>query len=440
MSPSWSSAATIGGLLLAVVLFAFCYVDMRRGVLVFTALGCIRGVQVGAFSGRETTQGLRMVEVLATALIAAWLLRVAQAHSGAIRRVSFNTPLFLLLPASIVSLLVSFAWFDPTVPLQNINLAVSLGQILLILWPIGTYMVVASSIRDDRAIVAVRNLIVALAIPSIALVAAPPSVARYLEWSTTFALPASSLCFAEFFHTRGLPRKLGLLVITVAPVVYGFASGKAFYYAYVVVSSTVIAYLKAPRLVLAAAPVAFAAYVVLVPLLSGALMPGFLERVIATEQSQQSLGGHGGREQLIADGLGIWLRHPVFGVGPGNNYPYMLRYSTVGTPHNQYVNVLMELGVIGLACFLLFAFRAIRTGLAVWRRSREPLHQKVALGWLGLFAAMLVGGLFGDFMLPSIRNSGLELFALFYVQWILLGVMVSIGALERGRTAAVTPR
>ena len=44
--------------------------------------------------------------------------------------------------------------------------------------------------------------------------------------------------------------------------------------------------------------------------------------------------------------------------------------------------------------------------------------------------------LLGDFMIPSIRNDGLGLFALFYVQWILLGLMVSIGALERGQQAA----
>ena len=48
---------------------------------------------------------------------------------------------------------------------------------------------------------------------------------------------------------------------------------------------------------------------------------------------------------------------------------------------------------------------------------------------------MLVGGLFGDFMIPSIRNDGLNLLALFYVQWILLGVVVATLPFERARRA-----
>src|SRR5262249_45758505 len=138
-----------------------------------------------------------------------------------------------------------------------------------------------------------------------------------------------------------------------------------------------------------------------------------------------------GREQLIRDGLGIWSRAPVLGVGPGNNYPYMLRYSTLGTAHNQYVNILIELGAVGLVCFVVFSYQALRMGLKLWRSARHPAHRALVLSWFGMFGAFLVGGFFGDFMLPSIRNAGLELFAEFYVQWIVLGLIVSAAAIER---------
>jgi O-antigen ligase len=437
VTPSWFSPATIGGLLFGVVFFAVCYTNIRLGIILFTALGAVRGLQIGAFSGSESTQGLLLVEVLATALMVAWFLRLSATGRRFSGRVPFNTPLLLLLPASLLSLIVGFTWFDPTVPVQNMKLAVSTGQILLLVWPIGTYLAVANSVDDDQTIRAIRGTIIVLALPSLGLLVAPPSMARYLEWSMTFALPASSLCFAEFFYTRSMPRRLALLVLTFAPVLVGYASGKAFYYAYVVASSAVIVALKSPYLFLRLAPVALAGYIVLVPLVSGSFLPGFLERAIETEEAQQSLGGTGGREQLIADGLSIWSRHPVFGVGPGNNYPYMLRYSSLGTAHNQYVNLLMELGLIGFACFMAFAFHAARMGFKVWRNATNPLHEYVTLAWLGVFGAMLVGGMFGDFMLPSIRNSGLELFSVYYLQWILLGVMVSISALQRGQRAAL---
>jgi O-antigen ligase len=178
-------------------------------------------------------------------------------------------------------------------------------------------------------------------------------------------------------------------------------------------------------------PVALAVYVVAVPLASSSLTPDLLLNLVREEEQQQSLGGSSGRGQLIRDGLGIWSRSPVLGVGPGNNYPYMLRYSTIGTAHNQYVNILIELGAIGLLCFLVFSYQALRMGLALWRRARVPSHRSLVLGWLGMFGGFLAGGFFGDFMLPSIRNSGLELFAEFYVQWIVLGLIVSAAAIER---------
>ncbi len=204
-----------------------------------------------------------------------------------------------------------------------------------------------------------------------------------------------------------------------------------------IVSTAVIVWFRARRVALALAPLAFASYVVAVPLASGSLTPSFLRDAVETEEAQQSLGGTGGRDQLIADGLGIWSRFPVFGVGPGNNYPYMLRYSSLGTAHNQYINILMELGLVGLACFLVFAFKAARTGYRLWRTAANPLARAHGARLARALRGHARGGMFGDFMIPSIRNGGLELFALFYVQWILLGLIVSMTAIERGyRTAA----
>jgi len=136
--------------------------------------------------------------------------------------------------------------------------------------------------------------------------------------------------------------------------------GKAFYCGYVLVSSGIIACLMKRRAMVALLPIALAVYVVAVPLASNSLTPAVLRRAVQTEEAQQSLGGTGGRDQLIRDGLGIWSRSPVLGVGPGNNYPYMIRYSALATAHNQYVNILMELGAIGLACFAMFSYQAIR--------------------------------------------------------------------------------
>ena len=356
-----------------------------------------------------------------------WL--VAQGRRP-IRSVPFNRALLLFLPISAFSLIVGFVAYDPAIAVEHMKLSVSLGQILLTMWPIATYLVVANAVHDTKTINTIRTLIVVLAVPSLVLMVAP-SALNYLSWSMSFALPASSFCFVECLETRSGARKAWLLVMTFAPVVYGLEVGKAFYYGYVLVSTAIIACLVARRAMVALVPIALAVYVVAVPLASNSLTPGFFLDLVHEEEQEQSLGGTGGRDQLIRDGLGIWSRSPVLGVGPGNNYPYMLRYSALGTAHNQYVNILIELGAIGLVCFAVFAYQALRLGLALWRRARVPSHRKLVLSWLGMFGGFLAGGFFGDFMLPSIRNSGLELFAEFYVQWIVLGLIVSAAAIER---------
>ena len=430
----WLSVQTLTGLGAALVFAALCMTNMRTAIVVFTAFGAVRGVQVGAFSGEEMTQGLFPVELLATVLIGVWCLKGGLTKT--IRRTPFNLPLFLLVPCSVLSLIVGFTFFDPTIPLNHMKLSVSVGQILLLLWVIGTYLVIANSSSDLETIERIRKTIVILAMPSLLLLVSM-SFWPYVEWSTSFALPASSLCFAAFFHAKNPIRKAGLLVMTIAPAIYGYRMDKAFFYAYVAVSMATIAFLCARRLALVFIPPVLVAYILAVPVATGSFEPRFLKDVVETEEQQQSLGGDGGRDALIRDSFSIWSQHPVFGVGPGNNYPYMLRYSTLGTAHNQYMNILMELGLIGLACFCWFAFGALRTGLKAWQLASRNSTRIIVAGWIGLFTAMLVGGFFGDFMIPSIRNDGLQLFALFYVQWVILGVIVSIVYLERGvRTAA----
>lgn len=429
MTPSWTSPATIVGLLGALAFAGLCYSSLRHGLLVFLAAGAIRGVQIGAFSGQDMTQGMLPVEVLASVLIAVWILR----RGPRICRAPFNLPLFMIVPCLFLSMVCGFIWFDPSVPVEHLKVGVAFGQMMIILWIIGLYIVAADVVRDDETIAAVRTVIMVLAVPSLALAVAPDATWRYFEWSTTFGLPASSLAFAQFFDERSLQRRLGLLVLTLLPIVYGYEVGKAFFYAYVLVSMAVIAAIRAKRLMIACAPFAIAAYIVAVPLRSGSLMPPIVQDAVDSERQQQSLGGTGGRDALVMYGLNVWARAPIIGVGPGNVYPYMIRYSGWGTPHNQYLNILIEGGVLSFAWLAAFAALSVRWALRAWRRCANPLRRSLLLAWLGMFSAMLAGGFFGDFMIPSIRNGGIEALAVYYVQWVLLGVMAAIASAEARR-------
>jgi len=410
--------------------------SLRTAAIVLTAAGCIRTIQIGAFGGNEMVVGLLPIETFATAMCFVWW---TTSRRRSLRKTPFNAALFLLLPASLVSLIVGFVDYDPNIALDHMKLSVSIGQVVLTMWPVATYLVIANTVDDLDTIEAIRKTIVVLALPSVLLIVSP-WLWPYVEWSTSFALPASSFCFVEFCGTSSKLRKLGLLAVVVAPAIYGVYMGKAFYYAYVIVSTGTIGMFRLRRVMIATVPVAVAAYVLAVPLWSNSLTPKFIDGLVEHEEQEQSLGGEGGRDRLIQDGLGIWSRAPVLGVGPGNNYPYMLQYSTLGTAHNQYVNILIETGAVGLLLFIAFIAQAWRMGLTLWRRARSPVVRNLVLAWFGVFAGFVVGGFFGDFMLPSIRNSGLDLFAQFYVQWIVLGLVVSAAAIERRHTAGMAAR
>jgi hypothetical protein len=115
----------------------------------------------------------------------------------------------------------------------------------------------------------------------------------------------------------------------------------------------------------------------------------------------------------------------------------MLQRSPIGTPHNQYLNILVEFGIVSLAIWCWFLVAAFRTGLRILPTTTTPEHRAFVLGWLGMFAGMVAGGITGDFMIHSIRNGGLELFSGYYLQWVLLGGLVAVSRLEQQPRPAV---
>ena len=221
--------------------------------------------------------------------------------------------------------------------------------------------------------------------------------------------------------------------VALLPFGVGIGTGKAFLYCYVAAAVGTIMWVRASRLVAVGTGAVAAAALIGVIVVGDQLFTKPVQDLLDKERSQSSYGGSSGRGALALDALSIWQEAPFLGVGPGNSYIYMLQRAPIGTPHNQYLNILVEFGLLGLAGWLAFIVVAFRTGLRVYRRTTTPAHKTFVLGWLGMFAGLVVGGVTGDFMIHSIRNGGLELFSGYYLQWVLLGGVVTVDRLERSR-------
>lgn len=132
--------------------------------------------------------------------------------------------------------------------------------------------------------------------------------------------------------------------------------------------------------------------------------------------------------------------NPLLGVGPANYYWYTPLYSIRGyyvnfNSHNNYVDLLAQVGVIGLFCFLWFVWRVGHLGWRLREEMPSGFARAYVYGAFGGLAGMLAAGMLGDWVIPFAYNVGLRGFRASMLGWLFLGGLV---ALER--MYARTPR
>ncbi len=424
----WLTPQTIAGVLITLVFAVIALHRPARGLWLYAILGATpSALQIGAFSGRTISQGLLLAEVLATALIFAWVVRRPPASRS--RDAPFKAPLLVFAATAALSLLAAQALPDPGVE-RDVTFMVSVGQVMLVLWPIGIYFVAADVIDDPRWVRRLQTAILWLALPQFVLPVAPDFVRPYVAWSVTFGLFAAPMALAAALYSTSIPLRLVYIAIAAAPFARGVLGGKAFFYFYTLAACGALLGLRAPKFLVTAGGLTTGAVLVVLAAGGERMLVAPFERLIAMEREQASWGGKAGRGELAEAALSIWAEAPLIGVGPGNSYVYMLQRAPIGTSHNQYLNILVEFGILGLAVWLWFLVQACRLGVQIYRRAREPEHARFALGCVGVFAGMVGGSLTGDFMVHSVRNGGLELFSGYYLQWVLLGALVSVPRFE----------
>jgi O-antigen ligase len=114
------------------------------------------------------------------------------------------------------------------------------------------------------------------------------------------------------------------------------------------------------------------------------------------------------RLKIWADAITIWQKSPYLGIGAGNYQFFDRIYGTdkAGLAHNQYLEMLAEMGVQGLLCLLwiLAVF-----GVKAWNSFKEAktqLSKSVTLAFIGFYVCFLFGGFFTGILLPSAAAGG----------------------------------
>ena len=182
-----------------------------------------------------------------------------------------------------------------------------------------------------------------------------------------------------------------------------------------------------------------------VALVAALLTIGYFAAVApqASKDRVTQLDGGTGRSSIWKVGWRMVEAHPVVGVGAGNfpteSVHYLLAPGAilradfiVDTPkvaHNSYLEVLAELGIVGLALFLAIVSYALGCALKAVKEFARTGDRSMEIISRALFIA-LVGLLAGDFF--GSREFGKQL-------WLLMSICPALLALARAQAAGTQP-
>jgi O-antigen ligase len=135
--------------------------------------------------------------------------------------------------------------------------------------------------------------------------------------------------------------------------------------------------------------------------------------------------------------------NPLLGLGPANYYWYTPLYSILGyyvqfNSHNQYIDVIAQTGLLGMACFIVWAVAVARLGWRLRQKAAAGFEQAYVYGALGGLAGMLFAGMLGDWILPFVYNVGMRGFSTSMMGWFFLGGLVALERIYRKEAVSTT--
>lgn len=114
------------------------------------------------------------------------------------------------------------------------------------------------------------------------------------------------------------------------------------------------------------------------------------------------------RLDIWQEAIGLFKKSPIIGVGFGTLAVHGLRYG-FADPHNIYLKMLTEQGVIGLLFLLLIFLHSFIAAVKLYARSSDRFLKGLGLGFACCVVAMMVANFFGN------RWSHLQLGAYYWI-------------------------
>jgi hypothetical protein len=123
---------------------------------------------------------------------------------------------------------------------------------------------------------------------------------------------------------------------------------------------------------------------------------------------------------------------PLVGLGPANYYHYTELFPILGwyvkfSSHNNYIDLIAQIGLVGFAAFLWLAFEILRLNWSLRRLTgAQNFTSAYIIGALGGVIATLVSGMLGDWIIPFVYNTGLPAFRSSLLFWVFAGGLLAL--------------
>lgn len=397
-------------------------IGMVLAILRWPSLGLIAAAAGGLVISYLGPSGLNVTMILVALLLGLWLLdmmtRQLQIQLAPSRTI---WPLLALLVVAAISFgwgqlpWLSFALHAP--------LGAQLGGLTIIVLSAGTFLLAANQIDGLRWLSWITWAFLAVGTLSILVRSVLPELGLYTrdlfpQVGTVFYIWLVALAFSQAMFNGDLHPGWrlalgGLVLVTFYNLFFlKFADKSGWLSAFVCIAAVITA--RSWRAGLALVPVAVLSALYL---WSG---------LVATD------------EYSISTRFDAWLImaqiikvSPLLGLGFANYYWYtplfpIRGYAVSFNSHNNYVDIVAQMGLIGLVCFLWLMWEIGRLGWGLRKQAPSGFAQAYVYGALGGLAGMIVAGMLGDWVLPFFYNLGLNGFRSSMLGWLFLGGLVSV--------------
>ena len=424
VSPKWSAM-----LLTAVLMTALATYKMEAALVLYTLVAFM---PIGPFfsvtGSSGYSEGLYASELVLALLVFVWgvglLFHTIRDKKLPVNKSPINTPLLLLIGISLFSFIAAQFTWDYRVPTEHRYLVSQITEIGLLCMPIAVYLLVSNSLKELRWVKAVYFSVLAVGVIGFASDCPWIHLPDFfnIRWTGLLSVPLISFLYAYIL----LHKEFGLKQLAAAGFLALVLAVQFRYLSWVVmwlsasVSLCVISWYRSKKL--------FAA-VMCVALLTCLLRADLFRGVLDAERAERSLD----RFNIWGSSIEMLLGRPLWGVGPGNYYPYYTHYfasvyggATVPSAHSAYVQVLAQYGVLGLGFLCWFIVRATRVLRNSFLQESDVWRKTLFLGTLGTFIAWATISFLGEYLVGTRGNNGLANFGITVYVWILLGVAVSL--------------